>query len=106
MEFLLLLLQLLGLAYVFVLPGWLIATQLAETWSRPVRFAVGITLGVLIVPTACFCAAWLLRTSVQPSLVIGVATVINAVALAARSLRRRRRAARDADAPQERAEGA
>ncbi len=82
------LLQLLGLAYCFALPGWLIAIQLDADWSRAIRLAVGLALGLLIVPTACFAAAWLLRTSVQPLLVVGVASVINTAALAVYALRR------------------
>ena len=34
---------------------------------------------VLTVPLAAFCAAWILETSVTPAVVIGVATVMNAV---------------------------
>jgi hypothetical protein len=82
------LLQLLGLAYCFALPGWLIAIQLDEAWSRVVRLAVGLALGLLIVPTVCFVAAWLLRTSIQPLLVVGVATGLNAAALAVYAIRR------------------
>ncbi len=82
MEPLLPLLQLLGLAYCFVLPGWLIAIQLREEWSGFVRLAVGAALGFLIVPITCFSAAWLLETNIQPPLVVGIATGINALALA------------------------
>ena len=88
MDPLLPLLQLLGFAYCFALPGWLIAIQLDESWSRIVRLAVGLALGLLIVPTVCFVAAWLLRTSVQPPLVAGVATALNAAALAVYAIRR------------------
>lgn len=82
MEPLLPLLQLLGLVYCFVLPGWLIAIQLGEEWSGLVRLAVGATLGLLIVPITCFAAAWLMETNIQPPLVVGISTGINALALA------------------------
>ena len=94
MRILLPLLQLLGIAYCFGLPGWLVARLLDEEWSPPVRATVGFAIGALIVPTASFCAAWLLGTHVQPLLVIGVATVVSVVAAIAGRFVGPRRAAR------------
>ncbi len=71
------LLQVLGLVYVFVLPGVFIGLVAGREWSLPMRLGAGFTLGVLVVPLASFSAAWLLGTNVQPLLVLGVATVIN-----------------------------
>jgi len=74
------LLQLLAALYAFVLPGTLVAHLVAPHWSRPVRLAAGTALGVLIVPLACFCVAWLLGTNVRWPLVLGVATACNLAA--------------------------
>jgi hypothetical protein len=74
------LLQLLAAVYAFVLPGALVAHLVAPHWSRPVQLTVGTAVGLLTVPLACFCAAWLLGTSVHWPLVLGVATVFNLAA--------------------------
>lgn len=74
---LVLLLQILGGLYCFVLPGWLVAVQLDDSWSTLVRAAVGLGLGCLVVPTASFGAAWVLGTSVRPWTVFAVATALN-----------------------------
>lgn len=88
------LLQLIGIAYCLGLPGWLVARLLDEEWSPAVRLAVGFAIGALLVPTASFCAAWILGTHVQPLLVIGVATVISVAAAIAGRFVGPRRAAR------------
>ncbi len=85
-----LLLQALGLLYAFLLPGVLVSLVAERSWSWPLRLASGLTLGVLIVPLASFSAAWLLGTNIRPPLVLGVATLINAVAALAWWLRQRR----------------
>jgi len=93
------LLQLLGLLYAFVLPGTLVALHVDADWSLPVRVAAGLTVGLLTIPMASFCAAWLLATSVTPALVVGVATVANAAAGGLLWLRRRARSGRTRTAP-------
>ena len=75
-----LILQILGVIWAFALPGTLVALQLENDWTLPVRVAVGVALSVLCVPMLCFCAAWLAGTSITPALVIGVATGVNALA--------------------------
>jgi hypothetical protein len=88
---LLLPLQVLAFAFAFLLPG------AAWTWghdpSRPleIRLAVGAAVGLLAVPMAAFCAAWVLGTNVRPPLVLAVAAVVAAPGLAL-ALHRRRRA--------------
>ena len=72
-----LILQILGALWAFALPGTLVALQLENDWSLPIRIAVGVALSVLCVPMLCFCAAWLAGTSVTPGLVVGVATAVN-----------------------------
>lgn len=84
------LLQLVGLLYAFVLPGTLTALHVEADWSWPVRLAVGFTVGLLTIPMASFCAAWVLATSVTPAVVVGVATVANVLAGGLLWLRRRR----------------
>ena len=72
------LLQLLAVAWCFALPGWLLALQLDEDWSPPVRLVVGFSVGVLAVPMICFVVAWLLGTNIRPPLVLAIGTVLNA----------------------------
>ena len=83
------LLQLLGVLYVFVLPGTLAAFHLDTGWSTALRVAVGCMLSLLLVPMASFCAAWLLGTSVTATLVVVLATVANAAGGATLWWRRR-----------------
>ncbi len=78
-----LLLQALALAYAFVLPGALISFAAGRDWPLPIRLLGGLALGALVVPLASFCAAWILGTNVQLSLVLAVATLVNAAAAAA-----------------------
>lgn len=82
-------LQMLGLLYAFVLPGTLTALHVDADWSWPVRLAVGFVVGLLTIPMAAFCAAWVLGTSVTPAVVVGAATVANGAAGGALWLRRR-----------------
>jgi hypothetical protein len=74
-----LVLELAGLAYGLWLPGILLAWLAGPSWTWSYRLLVGLVLGTLTVPLAAFCAAWILETSVTPAVVIGVATVMNAV---------------------------
>ena len=85
--------QVLGLVYAFLLPGVLLSLNAERHWSTPLRLAVGLTLGLLIVPLASFSCAWALGTNIRPPLVLGVATVINAGAGLAWWLRQRSSAA-------------
>jgi hypothetical protein len=73
-------LQVAAFAYVFVLPGVLTLRGSGPDWPAPVRWAAALTVGLLVVPMACFCAAWVLGTNVQPPLVLAVATIVNAIA--------------------------
>ncbi len=79
--------QLLALGYAFVLPGVLIGLVAGRDWSWPMRLGTGFTLGVLVVPLACFAVAWLLGTNIQLPLVLAVATVINLLGLGGWRLR-------------------
>ncbi len=88
-----LLLQILGLAYAFVLPGVLLGFVADRDWSWPMRLGAGFTLGVLVVPLASFVTAWLLGTNIQPLLVLAVATVVNLLGAAGWWWRRRAPAA-------------
>ena len=74
-----LLLQASALVWAVVLPGVALTFAAGRDWRWPVRLGVGTALGLLCVPLACFCAAWLLRTNVRPPLVIGVAACFNAL---------------------------
>ena len=85
-----LLLQLIGLLYVFVAPGLLLISQLESDWSTPVQLALGFALSALVVPIVCFCAAWLLGTNISAALVILVATGLNAGAGASWFVRSKR----------------
>lgn len=87
------LLQLFGAIYALLLPGILAAFLLDAEWSLPVRVAVGAMLGALIVPTVCFCVAWIAGTSITLLLVVLVSTGLNLL-LGASVLLRRIRAAR------------
>ena len=71
------LLQLLAFAWCIALPGWLLARQLDEDWSWPVRAVVGVSIGMLAVPMSCFVAAWILETSIHLTLVIAVGSLLN-----------------------------
>ncbi len=84
-------LQILAALWAFALPGTLVALQLENNWTLPVRVAVGVALSVLCVPMLCFCAAWLAGMSVTPALVVGVATALNVCAGLSLWWRRRRR---------------
>jgi len=83
-----LLLQALALAYALVLPGVLITFAADRSWDPVMRLAARFTLGVLVVPLACFCAAWLLGTNIGIPLVLAVATLVNLIAGPAWWLRR------------------
>lgn len=96
MAVLILLLQLLGLLYAFALPGTLVALHVDADWSWPVRVAAGLLVGLMTISMASFCAAWLLGTSVTPAVVVGVATVANAIAGGLLWWRRRRPTGRTA----------
>ncbi len=72
-----LLLQILGLAYAFVLPGVLLGFAADRDWGWPMRLGAGFTLGVLVVPLASFVIAWLLGTNIQAPLVLAVASTLN-----------------------------
>ncbi len=74
-----LLLRVLGVAYGLWLPGVLLASLANPAWTWSWRLAVGFVLGVLAVPMCAFCAAWLLRTSVTVPVVIGCATLLDAI---------------------------
>lgn len=71
------LLQLLAAVYAFVLPGAFVAELAAPHWSRAIRLCVGTALGLLLVPLASFCVAWVLGTNIRWPLVLAVATVFN-----------------------------
>ena len=83
-EALTLLLEVVAVAWCFVLPGWVLAMPLDFPWSRLVRIAVGTTLGLVVVPIASFCAAWMLGTNVRPTLVAGTAGAIALAGLGCR----------------------
>lgn len=87
---LLLVLQLAGLAWIFLAPGLLLVWPVRASWSRGERILVGASLGLLLVPMLCFCVACLAGTSITPALALGVATAVNLAALAARAWTRRR----------------
>lgn len=72
-------LQLAALVYCLVLPGFIFALG-SERKSIVVLEA--FTFALLVVPMACFCAAWLLETNIRPPLVFGVATIFNVAGLA------------------------
>ncbi len=84
-----LLLQALALAYALVLPGVLISFAAGRRWDPVLRLAAGFVLGVLVVPTACFSAAWIMGTNIGIGLVLAVATLVNMLAGGAWQLRRR-----------------
>ena len=72
-----LLLQILVAFWAFVLPGTLLCFGLQNDWTPGLRIAVGVALSVLCVPMLCFCAAWLVGTSVTLDLVAAVASLAN-----------------------------
>ncbi|MBM4395812.1 MAG: hypothetical protein FJ087_08990, partial [Deltaproteobacteria bacterium] len=72
-------LRLAAAAVAFLLPGWLVADWIGEGWTRGLRLAAGAAIGLLVVPIACFSAAWLMGTNVRPPLVVGVGVVIAVV---------------------------
>jgi Na+/proline symporter len=75
-----LLIQLFAFGYALLLPGTLLALFVEAEWGWPVRLAVGLMVGLLVMPMACFAAAWLVGTSVTRPLVLLVATAVNVVA--------------------------
>ncbi len=93
------LLQVVALLYGFVLPGVLIAWHVAADWSRPVRLAVGVFVGLLVTPMLSFVLAWWLATSITPLVVIGAATLVNAAAGGALFYRKRNGRATVASSP-------
>ncbi len=71
--------QAVAFVYCLVLPGLLFALRRdREGPAVPRMLAEAFTFALLVVPMACFCAAWLLGTSIRPALVFGVATLFNA----------------------------
>lgn len=84
--------QAVALAYCLVLPGFLFAQCRDRGKSlSPALLAEAFTFALLVVPMACFCAAWVLGTNIRPALVFGVASLFNVAGLA-RFLWIRRRA--------------
>jgi len=83
-------LQLLGMLWAFVVPGVLVVWQLDTSWSPGLRVLVGAVLGLLTVPTLAFSTAWVLGTNVNPGVTLGIGTVLNVGACAVWWLRRRR----------------
>jgi hypothetical protein len=82
-------LQILALAYAFVLPGVSLSQAAGRDWSLPMRLGAGFCLGILVVPLLSFCGAWVLGTNVQPWLVLASASVVNLSWPAAWAWRRR-----------------
>jgi len=82
------LIQFLALIWVFLLPGMWVAVRLGDDWPFPLKVAVGFTIGLLTVPLASFCAAWIVGASVNPLLVVVLATVVNAAGATAFFVRR------------------
>ncbi len=74
----------------FLLPGLAWTAGATRGRSRPVRLAVAGVTGLLAVPMAAFCAAWVLQTSVRPPLVLGVALALAAAGWVATRVSRRR----------------
>ncbi len=75
--------QAFALVYCVVLPGLLFALRRdRKTDALPMVFAEAFAFALLVVPMACFCAAWLLGTNIRPGLVFGVATAFNAAGIA------------------------
>ncbi|MCO4770351.1 MAG: hypothetical protein KDA24_10005 [Deltaproteobacteria bacterium] len=59
-----------------VLPGWLAARALDDgdlLW----RVAVGVGVGVLVVPFAAFLLAWLLGVSMKPLLLVATSALVS-----------------------------
>lgn len=77
-------LRLLAATVAFLLPGWLAAGSLGPRWTGGMRVALGATLGLLVVPLACFASAWVLGTNVRPPLVVGTGVVLAAIVALAR----------------------
>ena len=75
-----LLFQIFAFGYAILLPGTLLALLVDADWSPPVRLAVGLMVGLLVVPMACFVSAWVVGTSITRPLVLLVATALNALA--------------------------
>ena len=73
-------LQAIAVVYCFILPGFLIA---GRDPARPlvVRLLEGAVVSVLVLPMACFCAAWVLETNIRPPLVFAVATAFNLIGI-------------------------
>ena len=82
-------LQILGFAYAMLLPGLLVTLHLGDDWTLPLRLGIGLAVGLLTIPLACFSVAWLLGTNIGVPLVLGVGTAANVAAAAAQWLRRR-----------------
>lgn len=78
----LLLAQLLGVAWAFLLPGVLLLDLAHPEWPLPLRLAGGFLTGVLVISLASFVAAWLLATSIRAPLVLGVATLVSLLCFA------------------------
>ncbi len=72
-------LQLLAFLYGVLLPGIALSLLARRSWDPPMRVAGGLFLGLLVIPMASFCAAWVLGTHIQPGLVLAVATPFNAL---------------------------
>lgn len=84
--------QAVAFVYCLVLPGLLFALRRdREEPAVPLMLVEAFAFALLVVPMACFCAAWLLGTNIRPALVFGVATAFNAAGIARFLWVRRRR---------------
>ncbi len=69
------------LIYVFLLPGWVLTLPFSKKFKLPTRFFVSFGLSVTIIPLASFTIAMLLGTFVKETLILALATLINATGL-------------------------
>ncbi len=82
-----------ALAYVFLLPAWLVGKVLYPTHRQAVRMSVGMAFSVTVLPILAFGISMLLSTHMSETLMLVVASACNvgcAAVLAARFKKRTR----------------